>query len=696
MQLAKDASQCAFTLETTTGRPDTPCVQGMRYCSDRMDRVGEGTETDTLVTCHDLHLSHTFKPRCVVHAADRQQRSCASFGTGPACRQHYEPAGPCVWREAAKSCEPDRLCELVMMPLPPHPPPPPPSAPSPPPRPPSPPPIDWGMSPPPPRQCLGSPHGAEDDGGLEDCERRFCDAEIESSLEDACTWCRCASCSQCPARAGGLPPSPPHPPFAEATDLYMYRGKRVVFMGANMWYAMHLACDNCASGSRERLVHELDQLASMGVKTVTVLASSEGGDIGLGQWSIQPALQPSPGEYNHHLLDGLDFVMHELELRGMAAIMVLNNAWPWSGGMGQYLEWAEEEPMPLPTKSKQSYNEESWQDIGYFKRVCDFFDNGRAIEMSHNHIKFLLRRTNSFSGRVYGNDPNIMAWQLAHQPRPIDKGTRDSYLEWIRDTSALIKTLAPHHMVTVGSEGAHSSRAEEAATIKAETWNKWNKDYKWSPWVVDTFDFEQEHADKNVDFATVQVWPSQWGWLCTKHDYGSTRCQAKADEQTWLERVRQYLDAHIDAAERLGKPIVIQEVGMARDGNSYTEGSKTRDRNALLSATFAIAHESMSQSGAVAGVFFSGWAGEGRKKHGIWEDGDPIVAEPPHEYQARKLCARNPWRSIAMPPLRLACPMCAQGRNSIYNTDVSTVQIVSSYAQRFEHIMDDFQTGRRS
>ena len=93
----------------------------------------------------------------------------------------------------------------------------------------------------------------------------------------------------------------------------MYRGKRIVFMGANLWYAMHLACDGCPSGDRTRLVHELDQLASMGVKAVTLLASGEGGDIGLGRWAIQPALQPKPGEYNHQLLVGLDIVRHALE-----------------------------------------------------------------------------------------------------------------------------------------------------------------------------------------------------------------------------------------------------------------------------------------------------------------------------------------------------------------------------------------------
>jgi len=35
------------------------------------------------------------------------------------------------------------------------------------------------------------------------------------------------------------------------------------------------------------------------------MASGEGGDIGLGRWSIQPALQPSAGAYNHQLLAGL-------------------------------------------------------------------------------------------------------------------------------------------------------------------------------------------------------------------------------------------------------------------------------------------------------------------------------------------------------------------------------------------------------
>ena len=187
----------------------------------------------------------------------------------------------------------------------------------------------------------------------------------------------------------------------------------------------------------------------------------------------------------------------------------------WDGG--QYLEWADAEPMPIPSKKvKQPYSEESWQESGYF-----FYDNAEAVEMSHDHIRFLLARVNSISGQVYGHDPSIMAWQLAHQPRRLDN--RGPYLQWIRDTSSLIKTLAPHHMVTVGQRrGAHVSSAEE----------------HWSPWAVDTAAFEEEHAGKHVDFVTVHLWPAQWGWLCTRHQY--SQCQAKASEKVWLDRVRQY------------------------------------------------------------------------------------------------------------------------------------------------------------
>ena len=71
---------------------------------------------------------------------------------------------------------------------------------------------------------------------------------------------------------------------------------------------------------------------------------------------------------------------------------------------------------------------------------------------------------------------------------------------------------------------------------------------------------------------------------------------------------------------------------MPRDGDAYVEAMPARYRNILLSDTFAAAHASMVGRGAVAGVLFSGWAGEGRKAHALWEEGDALIAEPPTEY----------------------------------------------------------------
>ena len=61
-------------------------------------------------------------------------------------------------------------------------------------------------------------------------------------------------------------------------------------------------------------------------------------------------------------------------------------------------------------------------------------------------------------------------------------------------------------------------------------------------------------------------------------------------------------------------------------------------------------------SGAIVGAAFWGWAGEGRKAHGLWQPGDEFIAETPSEYQ---------------------------GWNSVYDSDFSTTRIVTRFADTF-------------
>ncbi len=58
---------------------------------------------------------------------------------------------------------------------------------------------------------------------------------------------------------------------------FMLRGAPYYYMGANVWYGMHLGAE-ALPGDRARLVRELDKLHSLGVTNLRIMGSSEGPD----------------------------------------------------------------------------------------------------------------------------------------------------------------------------------------------------------------------------------------------------------------------------------------------------------------------------------------------------------------------------------------------------------------------------------
>ena len=156
-------------------------------------------------------------------------------------------------------------------------------------------------------------------------------------------------------RAADTRPSP----FITANGTRLYRfGEPYRFVGANMWYAMHLGAADAVGGDRPRLLRELDRLQALGVSNIRVLAASEGPDreswFVLGAptpWRILPSMQPSPGAYNEAVVAGLDFLLAEMAKRDMTAVLMLGNMWPWSGGFAQYVSWAAGVPVPYPPAS---------------------------------------------------------------------------------------------------------------------------------------------------------------------------------------------------------------------------------------------------------------------------------------------------------------------------------------------------------
>ena len=106
-------------------------------------------------------------------------------------------------------------------------------------------------------------------------------------------------------------------------------GKEYKYLGVNYWYGANVASKG-PGGDRQRLERELDNLAEMGVTNLRVMAASEGPDS--EPYRMVPAMQISPGVYNEDVLDGLDYLLHEMRKRGMRAVMCLGNFWAWSGG----------------------------------------------------------------------------------------------------------------------------------------------------------------------------------------------------------------------------------------------------------------------------------------------------------------------------------------------------------------------------
>lgn len=126
--------------------------------------------------------------------------------------------------------------------------------------------------------------------------------------------------------------------FVSVQDGQFVRGgKPYTYIGTNFWYGPILASDG-RGGDYARLTRELDTLKSLGLTNLRVLVGAQGSD---GVFSrVEPTLEKEPGVYNDTLLVGLDRFLAELGKRKMQAVLYFNNSWEWSGGYGQYLEWA--------------------------------------------------------------------------------------------------------------------------------------------------------------------------------------------------------------------------------------------------------------------------------------------------------------------------------------------------------------------
>jgi mannan endo-1,4-beta-mannosidase len=331
-------------------------------------------------------------------------------------------------------------------------------------------------------------------------------------------------------------------------------------------------------------VRELDQLRSIGVTNLRVMAGSEGSQTeGEG---VQGIIM-KPGQWNEGLLRGLDFVIAEMAKRDMTGVFYLTNYWEWSGGMAVYVNWATGEPIPDP-------NQRGVENPGaaHMTYAARFYGLPLAQQLFQEHITHVLNRQNTINGRFYHEDPTIMSWQLSNEPRPgTDASTTEAnlpaFFAWMDETARFIKTRAPRQLVSTGNEGTIGCIGKADAYLKA-------------------------HQSPAVDYATVHLWVKNWGWLKEPH-LGPQYEEATA-------RANRYIDQHIALADQLGKPLVMEEFGIDRDDASTDPDSPTAMRDDYYDKMFQRTFESCRAKGALQGTNFWVWPGEGSIEAMVGDD----------------------------------------------------------------------------
>lgn len=386
-------------------------------------------------------------------------------------------------------------------------------------------------------------------------------------------------------------------------------GRPYYYVGTNYWYGGLIAADPDKKRGIERVRRDLDFLKKNGITNLRLLGAAEGSGPINNVTRVGKAFQTQQGIFNDSALDGLDIVLDEMAKRDMKAVIYVSNNWEWSGGFQQYLIWNDVISKEwLTTKP-------DWDTLR--DHVSKFYSCALCKYSYARQAARLVRRINTINGKRYRNDPTIMAWQIANEPRPMRPHAIEAYKQWIAETAEQLSSIDPNHLVSIGHEGWVGSEGMEV--------------------------YEQIHADRNIDYLTIHIWPKNWAWFANGK-------MAEEYDKFGSETIK-YINNHAAIARKLRKPMVIEEFGLPRDGQSFdvSSNAKIRDRyfNEVLSFV-RLAPE-------IAGANFWAFGGNVRPKELWWKPGNEYTGDPPME---------------------------EQGLYSVFSYDRSTWKVINRHARR--------------
>jgi mannan endo-1,4-beta-mannosidase len=288
-----------------------------------------------------------------------------------------------------------------------------------------------------------------------------------------------------------------------------------------------------AAAMNLKVIRAWSSLECGGAKPNSAGGCSQGTDLWMQRWSATTnAVEYNTGPGG---LPKLDFLLAKANQYGIKVILPLVNNWRDFGGMDQYV---------------------TWYGLQYHDQ---FYTDPRIRQDYKNWVSTLANRTNSITGVKYRDDPAILAWELANEPRRINGTlptsgtcTAQTLVTWATEMSAHIKSVDPNHLVAAGDEG----------------FLNWNRPGDWPYNGADGVDHEALTAVPNIDFATYHVYPDSWG-----------------KNVDW---VTQWIKDHTTAQATHGKPVVLEEFGYSNQSGrsaayqTWTDTARTQNQSGWL------------------------------------------------------------------------------------------------------------------
>lgn len=224
----------------------------------------------------------------------------------------------------------------------------------------------------------------------------------------------------------------------------MLEGESHYVAGANQYYLFYK--------SQAMTDDVLQSAAALGLNVLRTWAFCD------GEWHDGHSLQPEPGVFNEASFKNLDYAIYRAEQMGIRLVFSLVNNWDAFGGMNAYVRWS---------KTAKDHD--------------DFYTNPEARALFKDYVTYVLGRTNTYTGRAYKDEPGILMWELANEPR-IAKSRDAELYAWIHEMAAHIKGIDAHHLVSTGSEGDYDS------------------------------DLYATHQSPFVDVVSFHLYPEDWGF----------------------------------------------------------------------------------------------------------------------------------------------------------------------------------------